>query len=181
MDNIIRPELTANSFEGKSGKKYLIYNTLTAGRYAAAQKLEAEISTAAPLPSLKKEVQKAYDLLNLPKFADAATVLHNIIHEVGRDDNKQPDRILLYCSLFICAEGEDVSTWNETEAAEKIADWGAIDMRFFTQCWARFQQTFTPDYSTTTPIFLDMEADDQEEKQINKTYPLEVSTFTVNQ
>lgn len=92
-----------------------------------------------------------YALLNEGKFADASVKQHGVVHGTIRIEEKRKHPLLLICSLFITAPGEDVSTWNEAEATEKINDWGHIDMAFFLALRRRFLQDFTAFSDTDSP------------------------------
>lgn len=72
-----------------------------------------------------------YTLLNEGRFADAAVKQHGVVHGSIRIDERRKHPLMLICSLFIAAPNEDLTTWNEAEAAEKINDWSNVDMAFF--------------------------------------------------
>lgn len=146
---IIMPELTANSFLGASGAKYIIYPTLSVARYQEFERIEAEIGLASG--NARRDVQKVYDNLNAGKVADATVTLYNILQGLVRIDENQHSRIMLACTLFINREGENVAEWSEAEAAEKINDWSQIDARFFLTCYRYFLTAFTASYGQTTP------------------------------
>ena len=86
--------------------------------------------------------------MNKAKPADAAVKLYNIVTGVSRVENKQPHPLLLICTLFICEETEDQSTWNEAEAAEKVADWAGVDIAFFLASAKRLFRRFTTGFDT---------------------------------
>ena len=146
---IISPQLSANSFTSHSGRKYIVYPSLTVERFATFEKLQVEMEHGVSLSAFRNEAEAAYDLLNKSKAADAAVKIYNLKAGVSRIENKQPHPLLLICSLFICEETEDQSKWNEAEAAEKIADWSGVDVAFFLasakHLFSRFIKGFDTD------------------------------------
>ena len=158
MENeITRPAATVNHITGISGKKYLIHDSVSAGRYSHLTRIEAEMHTSHAIQDTVKTARKAWEFFNKSEFANGVVTLNNIINEGERAVNQLPDRMLLYCSLFINSEDENVGEWNEAQAAEKIADWKMIDIRFFLACIVRFQTHFISDYDTKTPNVLEVE------------------------
>ena len=172
ITEIHKPNPTTNHITGLSGRKYFIYDSVTAGRYGALQQLEGEIHAGSPLSETFMQLEKAYEALNRTKPADAAVILNNAINNKNRANAGLPDRILMYCTTFINTEGENVSEWNETDAMEKIKDWQHIDIRFFFRCLRRFQVAFTLAYDTSTPNTLEVEWETNE-SDTNEANPLQ--------
>lgn len=164
MENteISRPNPTTNYITGLSGRKYFIYDSVTAGRYGELQRLEGEIHAGSTMSETFMQVEKAYEALNKSKPADAAVILNNAVNNKNRNNAGLPDRILLYCTCFINGEGENVSQWNETDAIEKVNDWKGIDIRFFFRCFQAFQLRFIQDYDTSIQNTLEVETETNE-------------------
>lgn len=152
---VVSPELSANSFVSPSGKKYIVYPTLSTARFEVFERMQIEMEYGVSLSAFRKEVSDTYDLLNKAKPADAAVKLYNLVNGVSRVENKQPHPLLLICTLFICEETEDQATWNEAEAAEKVADWSGVDIAFFLasakRLFSRFTTGFDIDSLNTSP------------------------------
>lgn len=149
--NVILPSVNDNSFVSASGKKYIVYPSLTTKRFEEFEQMQIEMEYGVSVSGFRSEVQKAYDKLNEPKFADAATILNNVLNGTSRIDNRQPHPLLMICALFICSDDEDQSRWSDSEAQEKIQDWAGVDVSFFLNCARRLFHRFTPDLNTDSP------------------------------
>lgn len=112
----------ANSFMA-NGKKYLIHGSLSTFRYKYYEIYQAQMAWGVDFQKQYKDIGAAYDLLNKSKPADAAVHLNNMREGIARHLEKREHPAMMLCTLFISREGEDLSTWNETEAMEKVADW----------------------------------------------------------
>jgi len=146
--SVLSPELSANSFTSESGRKYIVYPSLTTARFEVFERLQIEMEYSVSLSAFKREVSDTYDLLNKAKPADAAVKLYNLSNGVSRIENKQPHPLLLICTLFICEESEDQATWNEADAAEKVADWSGVDIAFFLASAKLLFRRFTTAFDT---------------------------------
>lgn len=145
---VISPNISANSFTSGSGRKYIVYPSLTVERFSVFEKLQIEMEYGVSLSAFRSEAEAAYDLLNKAKPADAAVKIYNLKTGVSRIENDQPHPLLMICSLFICEETEDQSKWNEAEAAEKVADWANVDVAFFLASAKRLLSRFIRDFAT---------------------------------
>lgn len=154
MDNkqsgVVQPEITTNSFMGKSGATYIVNDSLPTARYAKLEAFEAEIESGVTVGGLLKQVRASYDAMNKGKNADAAVILYNTINQAERIEQGRVNTLVLACTLFCCRPGEITNDWNEAEAIETVKDWGDIDPRFFLNCWARFQTRFMDGYASET-------------------------------
>lgn len=121
---LVNLDLSANSFTA-NGHKYLVHGTLSLGRYKEYEKLQAQISWGVDFEKQYKDLRRAWELLNQMKPAEAAVWINNMMSGVARVIENREHPALLLCTLFICREGEDLTTWDETTANEKIADWKA--------------------------------------------------------
>lgn len=162
---IINPSPNDNSFVSASGKKYIVYPSLTTKRFEVFEQMQIEMEYGVSVSGFRAEVQKAYDKLNEPKFADAATILNNVLNGTSRIENRQPHPLLMICALFICGDDEDQSRWNDSEAQEKIQDWAGVDVSFFLNCARLLFHRFTPDSNTDFPNTSETTAGDDQGEQ----------------
>lgn len=162
---VIQPEITTNSFTGKSGATYIVNDSLPTARYAKLEAFEAEIESGATVGGLLKQVRASYDAMNKGKNADAAVILYNTINQAERIEQGRVNTLILACTLFCCKQGEITNEWSEAEAIETVKDWGDIDPRFFLNCWARFQSAFMDGYGSATWSSSNESANDQENEQ----------------
>lgn len=166
-NEVIQPDLSANSFTGRSGEKYIIYDSLPTARYAKLEAFEAEIESGATVGGILKKIRASYDALNKGKNADAAVILHNTINEAERIEQGRYNTLILACTLFCCKEGTQLHDWSEAEANETVKDWGDIDPRFFLSCYARFQAQFMAGYGSETWNSLSESSENSQENEPN--------------
>lgn len=126
-----RIDFTGNSITGASGKKYLIHNSLSEPRYEIMERLNIEIMFGRGPGNMYRELAKVYDLLNKAKFADASVSVHNLLNSTAAITDGRKHQMLMLCTLFISGEDEDLTTWSEAEANEKISDWKEYDVQDF--------------------------------------------------
>jgi len=169
MDNkqngVIQPEITTNSFTGKSGATYIVNDSLPTARYAKLEAFEAEIESGVSIGGLTKQVKAAYNALDGNKLATASVILYDIINKGERIEQGRVNTLMLACTLFCCKPGEITNEWSEAEAIETVKDWGEIDPRFFLNCWARFQMAFMDGYGSATWSSSNESANDQANEQ----------------
>lgn len=117
-----RLALDANSFLAM-GKKYIVHPTIGIERYKKMEELQVIASFGADFKTLYAAANKAYGQLNAMKVGDAAVTLNGILEGLSRTLSGQETPLLLICTLFISEENEDLSSWDEAKAGEKIKDW----------------------------------------------------------
>lgn len=159
QNNVISPDITANSFVSKSGKEYIIYPSLTTERFRVFEQMQIEMQYGVSLSAFKFEVQQAYEKLNAQKTADAAVMLHNAMNGLTRIETGGPHPLLMICALFICPAEEDQSRWNDAEAQAKIEDWANVDVAFFFALARRLYTRFIPASDFDSRIILEMGSD----------------------
>lgn len=142
QQNIISVELTANSFTANSGKEYIIYSSVSTGRFPILEKYIIELNNGVSPSAYRIELNDAIESVNSMKFVDAAVRLSNMRDGVARIENMVPHPVLMICSLFICTKDEDQSRWSDAEALDKISDWAGVDMAFFLTSAKRFLTRF---------------------------------------
>lgn len=148
--SLISVDVSANSFEGRSGRKYIVYPSLSTERYRVFESLQLEMEYGVTLSGFKTELETIYRLLNELKFADAAVMVNNAINGASRIESGGPHPLLMICALFICPADEDQGRWNEAEAAEKVGDWANIDVAFFLSCAKRLFHRYLPGSDTVS-------------------------------
>lgn len=149
--SVVSVDISANSFYGISGKQYIVYPSLSTERYQVLETLQIELEYATSMSGFKAELEKAYRALNEVKFADAAIIINNILNGAARIESGQPNPVLMICTLFICTPDENQARWSESEAAEKIKDWAAVDVAFFLTLVRRLYRRFMPDLNFDSP------------------------------
>lgn len=121
-EQITRLGAGTRSFEA-NGRTYIVHESLTVDGFQRLEELRVEIEAGNGVGDMLKLTQKAYDLTNKGKLADAAVALYNCLNVQERINDGRPQAWLLALSLFVRPEGADLSTWTESDAAEWIADW----------------------------------------------------------
>lgn len=124
-------DFTQRHFECQ-GRKFILKESLSFVRYRELQKLNLEFGFSATFYDIFKNIETAWNLLNSVKLAEAAVVLHNIMHGVVSLDEKE-DPALRLCALFIDEEGEDPTKYDEAKMKEKIDYWKELDVSPFFQ------------------------------------------------
>lgn len=119
-----RLDLSANSFEA-NGRKYLIHDSLTIERFEKFEQLQAQVSWGIEFQEIFDNLDKLIKHLDKVEFVKASVLATNMLHGVARNVEGRVNPVFLLCSLFLCREGEDLATWNTTDALEKVADWRA--------------------------------------------------------
>ena len=146
--SVVKLDISTNSFTGLSGKTYIVYPSISTGRYPVLEQMQIEIEYGTTVSGFRSEMERAYKALNEVKFADAATIVNNAINGVSRVEAGQPHPLLMICALFICTAEENQGKWSEAEAAAKVADWANIEVDFFLNCAKALFLRFMPDLNT---------------------------------
>lgn len=167
QNNVISPDINANSFSSASGREYIIYPSLTTERFRVFEQMQIEMQYGVSLSAFKFEVQQAYEKLNAQKTADAAVILHNAVNGLTRIDTGGPHPLLMICALFICPADEDQSRWSDAEAQEKIKDWSGVDVAFFFALARRLYIRFIPGLDFDSRII--SETGDDPDEQMTET------------
>lgn len=113
-----------NSFMA-NGIKYLVYPDLSVERFEQYEILQCQVSWGVGFQELYDSIVQAFNLLDKGRPASAGVVLNNVLTGVGRGLEKRTSPALLLATLFVVREGENLATWDETLAIEKINDWKA--------------------------------------------------------
>lgn len=122
MTTLKQIDTAANSFMA-NGTKYIIYPDLSFERFVQFEKLQAQIGWNIDFDRMHKALMEVWQLLNKLKLAEASVKINNLMDGIARNIEGREHPAFLVCTLFMCREGEDLTTWSETDAAEKIADW----------------------------------------------------------
>lgn len=108
-----------------NGRKYIVHETLTVDGFQRLEEIRIEMEVGNTAGDLLRHLQKAYELLNTQKFADASVTIYNAINIGERISAQKPPAWLLALTLFVRPEGSDPSRWDEQEAEKWIEDWNA--------------------------------------------------------
>jgi len=125
-----------------NGKKYHIRSVREGLGFVRYKQLRQMLSIvgfnatyAEQIQALNRIIKAANSLVTKePKLDQLFAEIENMKQAIQKTD-KDWDYSLYAATLFICREGEDVSTWSESDANEKIADWqaeGLHEFDFFT-------------------------------------------------
>ena len=116
-----------------NGKKYLVQEKISVARYELYEKFGVEATFGTSLVELFHNLNKVFELLNKSQPANAASLLHNVLIQLAAAaDGKKMQSALKFCTLFITTEQEDLTTWSEELAAEKLADWNTEGYEAFS-------------------------------------------------
>ncbi len=141
--NFDAPTIPAN------GKQYKFSRDLTIERYKELEQLEVEFFYGFDMHGLFNKLKDAYNDLNKSKPADAAIKMYRIMEGVADRVDKREPCVLRICSLFLVTDDEDVTTWSEDLAKQKIEDWqkeGYLIDDFFSLA-ANLVPNFLKDYN----------------------------------
>jgi len=114
--DLSKPSFMAN------GKEYFFESQFTIDRFCKYQELEKELAYGYTTKTLYAELVKMWNLLNAMKFAEIATILHNLIHGLKNVQEREPV-VLKMCALFINTKDEDRRIVTDDMISRKIDDW----------------------------------------------------------
>jgi hypothetical protein len=125
-----------------NGKKYHIRSVKEGLGFVRYKQLKQMLSVvgfnatyAEQIQAFNRMIKAANSLVTKePKLDVLFAEIENMKQAIQRTD-KHWDYSLYAATLFITREGEDMNTWSESEANEKIADWqaeGLHEFDFFT-------------------------------------------------
>ena len=142
----------ATSFECQ-GKKYFIHKTLSFNRFEKLKEFSLEFGYSTDIKAVMLGLRKAWDSINVSKFAETAVHLHNLMTSVVNLEQKN-DVSLRIASLFISEENEDTTIYDENQIKEKISLWGKeYDVNFFFMFAISVVPSFMPVYRIVTRDF----------------------------
>lgn len=131
--NLKRIDFNTGQFMA-NGTKYLIEGELTIERYAELQILQREIALEFSYKDFYNQLQDLYQLLNQQRFADCVVKVNDLIRGHAKVMEREPT-VLKICALYINAENEDRTVFNQDISNKKISDWkteGIFVGDFFT-------------------------------------------------
>jgi len=133
-----------------NGKKFKVHESLTLGRFEEFERLQIYVAYGMTYQNLFGNLNDAWNALNETKPADAAAILYNIMNGTKNQIEKRENEILMICTLFICYEGEDLTTYDEVLALDKIDDWKkeGIDYTSFFDLAFGLVSSFIPSLET---------------------------------
>jgi hypothetical protein len=154
------------------GKKYRIDKTLSFNRFEKLREFSLEFGFSANLTDIMKGLRKAWDQLNVSKFAETAVSIHNLMTGIVNLEQKN-DISLRIASLFINEESEDITVYNEEAMNDKIAIWGKeLDVAFFFTFAISIVPSFIPCYRIITQAF---SLNNELTQKINESIPKDYS------
>lgn len=115
-----------------NGRKYIVSDTFTIGRFERVVQMEEELMILGDRNSWHDTALKAMELINQYKPGDAHTMLYNKI-ESDQKNGKLLPFTLRVCTAYINYEGEDLGYLTDEQIQEKIHDWSeeGLDVRPF--------------------------------------------------
>ena len=108
-----------------NGKEYTLAGELTINRFKVLEELEVEFYYGFTMKEMFEKLKMAFSDLDKGKPANAAVKVHNLMTGVADRIDKRENVMLRICSLFINQKDEDLNSWSDELAKEKIADWSA--------------------------------------------------------
>ncbi len=141
-----------------NGKRYLIETAIPVGRFMEFEILQLELMQGMSIEKVYERINVLYQLLNQQRFADCAVIANELRSNVVKKVEREPT-VLKICALFINAEDEDRSTFNNDTVVRKLADWKAecLDMRDFFQFAFDLIPSYTNIYKQLTQTITEME------------------------
>lgn len=110
-----------------NGNKYFFEFDLPIARYRVYEELQYLIAYGMNVEKLADSLRKIIEVNSGPDVIGAIKETHeiatNALYSMGRYMGKREHEIFLFATLFIIREGEDISSWSESLAKEKIKDW----------------------------------------------------------
>lgn len=110
-----------------NGHKYYFEFELTIERYRKYEELQYLVAYGVNLEQIVKDdmaIDKALTGADIfGGIHEAKTILLNRRISAGRQLADREHEVLLFCSLFIVREDEDLTKWTLAQAKEKIEDW----------------------------------------------------------
>lgn len=106
-----------------NGVKYLVHTALAIERFIEFEKLQIQVGYGVDFRNLFHKINEAFHYLNNGLPADAAVVLHNVMKGVADNLEERENPVLNLCTLYICREDEDLTTYDYALNQAKIDDW----------------------------------------------------------
>lgn len=111
-----------------NGRTYYVQQALSVIRYVEYQKLSNEVAFGTSFEGVHKSLTQAFQAINsgsdiLGGIHKCREVLYNQINAIVDFHKRQHPPVLRLCALFINAEDEDTSQYDERMVQQKIEDW----------------------------------------------------------
>lgn len=106
-----------------NGNKYVVREKLALTRYEIFEETQIDVSYGITMSQLFSNIHKAYTEADAGRIVGCGTILNNILQGASLAIDKRENAVLKLCTLFICREGEDVTTYDAELAKDKIEDW----------------------------------------------------------
>jgi len=147
----IKSIITLDRFTA-NGNDYVIRQSLAIERFEIFENLQADVGFGVAFKEVFANILDAYNCCNEARIADAAVKLHNTMNGIKSKLEGRVNPVLLLCTLFICNEDEDATTYDSDLAKKKIDDWrieGIAMESFFTLAF-NLVHGFIPVLETTS-------------------------------
>lgn len=130
-----------------NGTKYFIKQSLSVERFRWFEKYQVDFGFGRGYKSIAESLKKSIDLGNKGKGIEAWNIILNLTRAIGEGLEKRTNNAMMICALFIVAENEDLTKWDEQEQIKKINDWNdeGYDVNSFFQLAANLVSGFIND------------------------------------
>ncbi|GAI77593.1 unnamed protein product, partial [marine sediment metagenome] len=149
-------DLTKSTFMA-NGHKYRYLKSIPLGRFEAYDILALEVQYGLTIQSLYKEDREQIDLANKQKHAEAMNITFNRAKRLeGQISKEKTHAAKMLCTIIIVREDEDIRTWDENLAKEKVIDWEleGFDTKTFFQLAFTSLNIFTDIYVANSVSFI---------------------------
>lgn len=142
-----------------NGKMYFIERDatrLSLERFIEYERQRIQWAFSSDFDYIRGKHQEAMRYCNPEQYQMAFTILFNL--DLGALDLKSKRSVeMMICTLFISAEGEDVTTWSTALAKQKIEDWTkeGLSVGFFLRFAVDIVNTLTERYKALFREFSD--------------------------
>jgi hypothetical protein len=121
--------MESNKIIKANGHNYFVLDELSINRYIKYEDMSVDLGLGNDPATLFKSMADAYKALTsgnnlLKAHKDACESLLNGMKGIEKlTDQPDEHKVLLFCTLFMVRDTEDLTQWDERLAVDKIADW----------------------------------------------------------
>jgi hypothetical protein len=154
MSEIKKLPLGAKQFEA-NGNTYHVHTDLTIERYRWLDKLQVAVAFGGDYENIFSRANRAYDLLNAGKMADAAVALNGLLESANRGISDDEPTVLQIGTLFLSKNEEPPTAWSEAWASSVINDIATegYSMSDFFNLALECQRAYNGRLASNTPIY----------------------------
>lgn len=162
-------DIESGQFEANGTKYFIVPERISPYRFPYWQQMSLEMSFNTDFKQLYKSMQTIFNLSTsgndfIGNNHKIATESYNAMSAVGNIQREQ-DKYLTFCALFINAEGEDVARWDDELINKKVNDWKSepFDMNvFFSLAMSqvpglieKYNSTLSQEFQQMRPVKVD--------------------------